>query len=507
MILSKISNIIPLNILNLFTKIIEQNPKLALKFLTIADSETIEEISKRKAVKQAKKAFKRVKNYKKFLKSKDFNNKIKNFKDFNKLPFTSKENYIKACKDIKDLLIDSDLSFATTVYKSSGTTGKSFIWAHNYKEGKEGINLSRIGLENLFKISNENALFVNGFALGPWVSGMKFAFIMNSIGPTINPGADYAEILGIIKTLRDKFSQIIIGGYPPFVKNLLEKGILEGINFKDYNLNFLLAGEGFSESFRDYLYTLIKSSPANAKSKIYSVYGAADIGVCGINENKDTVEIRRLAEKNKKLKQKLFRNKKSKLIPMLFQYNPLNFFIEESKGEVIITTINLDKMLPVIRYNIHDSGGVISYKKIKEIFKQQNIDIKVKLKLPFLYIDGRTGGVISINSAKVYPETISKALYQDKSLANLITGKFKLKKQQTSKQQTMFIIEIELKENIKPNIQLKNDFEKLIKKELCETNVEYKDMITHYSKHALPNVNLIEFKKSDSKMIIKHKYI
>ncbi len=514
MLISKLlriaGHILPLHTLDLFTSLIGKNPKRALRFLQTTDSQMLEEISRRKAVEQAKRASEKVEGYKKFLKIKGFDEKeIKNFKDFQNLPLTSKENYIKTCKNFEEVFVDSDLSAARTVYESSGYTGKPFLWAHNSKEEEEGVKFSRIGLENNFSISNKNTLFVNGFALGSWVSGMKFAFIMNKIGPTINPGADYSEILKILNSLGKKFPQIIIGGYPPFIKNLLEKGIAEGIDFKKYDINFLLAGEGFSESFRDYLYTLVESSPESRKSKIYSVYGTADTGVAGINENDDTIRIRRLSEKNSKLKKKLFNIQTVGETPMLFQYNPLSFFIEENKGEIIITTLSPDKIQPVIRYNVHDSGGVLSYKTMQRILKNEGIDAEIKLKLPFLYINGRTGGVISINSAKVYPETISRALYRNKLLAKLITGRFRLRKEYTKSQEVVFKVDIELKEKINPTGKLRKNFENILKKELCETNLEYNDMITHYSKNALPNINLIrynDFKDLNAIKGIKHRY-
>ena len=514
MLLSKLlkiaGNISPLYALNLFMDLIGKNPKRALMFLQIADSEMLEKLSRKKAVEQAKRASKRVKEYKRFLKTKGFDKKeIKNFEDFQILPLTSKENYIKTCKNFEDVFVDSDLSVIRTIYESSGYTGKPFLWAHNSKIEEEEIKFSRIGLENNFLVSSKNTLFINGFALGSWVSGMKFAFIMNKIGPTINPGADYDGILKILDTLGRKFSQIIIGGYPPFIKNLLEKGTAKGMNFEEYNINFLLAGEGFSESFRDYLYTLIKSSPEGKKSKIYSVYGTADTGVIGVNENEDTIKIRRLAEKNSELKKRLFNKIISAETPMLFQYNPLSFFIEENKEEIIITTVSPNEIQPVIRYNIHDSGGVIPYKKMQEILKNEGIDTKIKLKLPFLHINGRTGGVISINSAKVYPETISRALYKNKSLAGLITGRFRLKKEYTKNQEVVFKIDIELKEKINPTDKLKKNFENIIKRELSEANMEYKNMINHYSKNALPNINLIKYNNFDGLNInkeIKYKY-
>ncbi|RLI39409.1 hypothetical protein DRO69_14315 [Candidatus Bathyarchaeota archaeon] len=494
-----------LKVLERFSGFIMKNPKVSVKLLQTINPELLEKISKRKAVLQLKRAAKKVPFYKIFLKQHKIKiEKLKSFSDFKKVPLTTKENYITKCRDLSNLFVDGKLSSTNLIYKSSGYTGKALVWAHNLEEGDDDITYAKIGLESLFSISKNTTLLINGFALGSWVSGMKFALIMSRIAPTINPGANQDEILELINFFCDKFDQLIVSGYPPFIKNLVELGLSKGINFRKYNINFLLAGEGFSESFRDYLYTLIGSSSKGNKSKIYSIYGAADIGVSGINENDDTVMIRKAAEDNESLKYKLFG--KCESTPMLFQYNLMNFFIEQNfSGELVITKTNLRTAQPLIRYNIHDLGGVISYRKMQEILDDEGVDIKIKLALPFVYVTGRNRGTISINAAKIYPETIHKALYKDASLARFITGRFKMRKEYTKRHDEKFIINIELKEGVTPSAKLKMRLEKIIKKQLINDNLEYKDMITHYSDLALPHVNLVKYKKPGGN--IKNDYV
>ncbi|MFH1248684.1 MAG: hypothetical protein V1660_00860 [archaeon] len=504
--LKEISRIIPLSMIDFFLLKILKNPVLTLNILKVISPDLLEDTSKRKALYQAKRTIKKVKLYKNFL----IANKIEpgdlSLNDLKTLPYTSKEYYISKAKDISELLIEGDIKNANIIYKSSGYTGKPFIWANNLKEEESDIDYARLGLENLFQASKKNTLFINGFALGSWVSGMKFAYIMRSIGPTINTGANIQEILEIIKIMGNKFDQIVIGGYPPFVKNLLEGGIKNGINFKKYNINFLLAGEGFPESCRDYMYNLIGSSPQNSRSRIYSIYGAADIGVSGINENEDTVNIRRMAEKNKKLAKRLFGEINT--LPMLFHYNSMNFFIESTdKKEVVMSKINRHSLQPLIKYNIHDLGGVISNKEMRKILKEEGIKLKIKLALPFFFVNGRSDGTISINAAKVYPDTVMKAMYNNHYLANITTGRFRLRKEYNKNNDTIFIVDIELKKYINPSIRVKRLFEKEIKTELIKSDIEYQDMINHYSDKALPHVNLLKLGELNSERTIKNVYL
>ena len=76
-------------------------------------------------------------------------------------------------------------------------------------------------------------------------------------------------------------------------------------------------------------------------------------------------------------------------LPMIFQYNPADFLIEESKhGELITTLCRADYIAPKIRYNIHDKGHILQYNELLQILKKLNLEgkiIKSKTDLPVLF--------------------------------------------------------------------------------------------------------------------------
>ena len=63
-------------------------------------------------------------------------------------------------------------------------------------------------------------------------------------------------------------------------------------------------------------------------------------------------------------------------LPMVFQYNPLVHFLEvNSLGEVLCTVSRLDLMAPRIRYNVHDSGGLLEFATARRVLSEAGVDI------------------------------------------------------------------------------------------------------------------------------------
>src|SRR5205823_3223872 len=141
----------------------------------------------------------------------------------------------------------------------------------------------------------------------------------------------------------------VITGYPPFLKHLLDEGEARGFDWHAYRMTALVGGEGMSEGLRTYLLGRFRA--------VYSGYGASDLDMGVAGESTDTIFIRRHADQNPKLRRALFGD--DPRLPMLFHYNPLDYFVETNEqGELIITINRLSVLSPRIRYNIHDAGGV-----------------------------------------------------------------------------------------------------------------------------------------------------
>jgi phenylacetate-CoA ligase len=142
--------------------------------------------------------------------------------------------------------------------------------------------------------------------------------------------------------------------------------------------------------------------------------------------------IRQQAQKNPELAQKLFGD--ARRLPMLFQYDPLDYYVEQNDGGELIVTVNRTTALsPRLRYNVHDVGGRLDFDEVIATCKSFGLD---PLKdaplpyggkhpsLPFLFVGGRSDSTMSYLGANIYPEDVEQALFADApdSEKNIIKG-------------------------------------------------------------------------------------
>ena len=148
-------------------------------------------------------------------------------------------------------------------------------------------------------------------------------------------------------------------------------------------------------------------------------------------ESPVSVALRRLARARPDIRAALFGS--DPRLPMVFQYNPLVHFLEvNALGEVLCTVSRLDLMAPRIRYNVHDSGGLLEFATARRVLSAAGIDIgrlgalpdvagprgplpwSPPIPLPFVYVYGRRDATISVMGANIYPEDIETVVYGDR---------------------------------------------------------------------------------------------
>jgi phenylacetate-CoA ligase len=177
-----------------------------------------------------------------------------------------------------------------------------------------------------------------------------------------------------------------------------------------------------TEELRDVLLARFES--------VYSGYGATDIEIGMAGESPVSIAVRRLARARPDIGLALFGT--DSRLPMVFQYNPLIHYMEvNADGEVICTVSRLDLLAPRIRYNVHDSGGIVDFAEVRRVLKSFGFDLDRlneapevhgprgplpwarPIPLPFLWIHGRRDATISVMGSNIYPEDIETVLYRD----------------------------------------------------------------------------------------------
>jgi phenylacetate-CoA ligase len=222
--------------------------------------------------------------YKDFLKKNHVNpSKINSFSDFQFVPTISKDNYLRKYSRSSVCWDGNFKNNNWVISTTSGSTGEPFYFPRSSEQDKQYALLAELYLKTNFQIDKKSTLYINAFALGVWIGGLFTYQAIKLIADTgqyhlsiINPGLNKNEILNAIKKFGGKFDQIIIGGYPPFVKEVLDEGLEKKINWKKDKLRFVFSAESFTENFRDYI--LNQAGLSNPYLSTLNHYGTVDQG-------------------------------------------------------------------------------------------------------------------------------------------------------------------------------------------------------------------------------------
>lgn len=411
------------------------------------------------------------------------NSAVRSIDDFKILPITNKDNYLRAYP-LEDLCLDGVLNKERWVIAStSGSTGEPFYFPRTRFQDEQFALTAELVFLDYFEIDKKSTLFIDCFALGVWIGGMfsyqaakyiadsgKYAFSI------ITPGADKTETLKAIRSLAHRFDQIILGGYAPLVKDLIDDGRDAGIDWSRYDMKYFFAAEGFTEGYRDYI---AKNGGArNIYTAMINHYGTADLGTMS-HETPLSILARRFAVQNPDLYHEVFGE--TNRLPTLTQFIPELYFFEQVDGRLLCTSRG---GLPLVRYDLKDRGNVYTTRQFFDIYRKHGIDLLAEAKktgidhtvwnLPWVYVAERTDFTINIYSVNVYPESIRKAL-EDPNLQKSLTGKFSMQVGYNEEQNQYFEIHLELRPTAQENDVIRESAYQSIIEWLNRENSEWRD--------------------------------
>lgn len=471
---------------DLMQKFFMSNPKRAMWFMSTMPASFWEKQGRKKVLSTFHETAEKVSAYKKILAENNVDHEeIKTFEDFQKkVPIIDKDNYVKKYK-LKDRCL-GELPEMGTVSMSSGSSGTPSFWPRLARQDQMLPKyFENFYLQN-WNIDKKSTLFVVTMALGAWIAGQLVSGATKAIADSgkypltlITPGADVEQITRLLKELGKEYDQIIITVYPSLLVPILDAGEKKNIDWKRLNIKLWIGGEPVSGKWLKRVRSRLNADPKDI-SFVANVYGTSDAGGIGFSTPLSSL-ITNLSSKNKQLAKSLF---DSENLPSLIQYSPMGYFIEEANGKIII---NYMSGVPLIRYRICDSGGVISFKKIKETLKKHGYDVGEMLlkkgyeknttwKWPFLYVFGRSDNTVSIGGANVYPENVESALYQKETE---MINSFKLTIKTSKKGAMQLVILVELKKDAKISLEKMVDLERkyhdIFLDKLLETNDDFRD--------------------------------
>jgi phenylacetate-CoA ligase len=419
--------------------------------------------------------------------------------DLTGIPVTDKESYVKKFS-IEERCVDGKLpEYGAVIDESSGTSGTPNNWVRGPREREEIRKIIQLSMHNM--VGKKQIFLINAFALGPWATGMNVSMSLVNISVLKSTGPDVQKIVNTLNLFGPNY-QYIICGYPPFLKNLVDS---KEVDWKKFKIISFYGGEGMSEPTRDYLLQYFE--------RIYGSYGASDLEINIATENDYTIALRRTIVSNPELSKRLVKD--YGMVPMIFQYNPLDYVIEtNSEGELMVTLCRASNVSPKVRYNIHDLGHVLRMPELQRILQELNItDVilkKPETDLPLIFHYGRSDASVGFYGCKVTPNDIQEVVYGDEAIKDHIAS-FSLITFEDEANNKHLTIALELLEGHEaPGDSTRQEWETHVFDKLREVNQDFRESSKMVPEGCHPTLEIykhLEGPFADQDIRVKRKYI
>lgn len=398
--------------------------------------------------------------------------------DFGTLPTMDKATYLLAAGPEEIQADDMDTTF--TYFRSSGSSGRPFLWPQLRGDYRWSARRMRDFLESTYRIHERRTLAVVGLALGSWVGGDQYSWVLKNVAletpypfAVISPGNRHEEIIELINHQQHSVDQFLLVICPSHIGHLRLLAESLGQPLPLNRLRFLVVGEVFPESFRRSL--LRRSGLATADPLMISLYGSADTGALAV-ESPASIALRRLLEDDPALADRFgFRRP----LPHFFHCTASDAYIETVDGELCVTRW---QGIPLVRYNLHDRARLLAWEPLRQEVLQsadhQRVDaadlhqLQDPSALPDLIaLTGRSDDAILLGGT-----TITAAMLDDvmrrPALAELLTGAYRAAAPFEDDRQFLDL-ELELHENLIVDANLAGGLAAEVVLGLCQINPEF----------------------------------
>jgi phenylacetate-CoA ligase len=421
------------------------------------------------------------------------------------LPSTSKAEYHQAFA-LPELCRQGRLEGADIVAVSTGSTGEPTFWPRFAGDELGSTLRFEQVLVDGFGLGERRILGVVCFALGSWVGGMYTTFACRNLAAKgyaltlVTPGSNRAEILRVVRALAPLFDDLVLFGYPPYLKDVIDAGRADGLDWTRFRVHLVTAGEVFSEEWRTLVMERLGASEPARQSA--SLYGTADGGVLA-NETPLSIGIRRFLAREPRAARELFGESR---LPTLCQYDPFHRYFETANGELVFSG---DGTVPLIRYRILDRGGMVPYGRMLAFLRDHGYvpppESLRAYELPFVYVFGRQGFALSFYGANVYPENIAVGLEQP-AIAPAVTGKFVMELRHFGAEHDSEIsITVELAPGVEAGTELSTAIAFSVREQLERLNSEFANYVP--PERRTPRIQLLPLGEPEYFPIgVKHRY-
>ncbi|MBF0217298.1 MAG: hypothetical protein HQL30_09940 [Candidatus Omnitrophica bacterium] len=374
--------------------------------------------------------------------------RVRDLRDFTgRAPILDKNRlFTENLHEIGRIISGNSFSACEAIFPSSGFSGKfSFGLLRKGSTKAQGKRLYK-ALNFVFGISSKRTLLINALSMGISMTVPKVV--------TVNTGLRSDIVISVLRTFGAYFDQFILIGENAFIKKTVEEGEKTGLAWPDINIHVIFGGESFPESYRTYLESFLGPRP---DLLVGASFGFAESGLNVMSETRKSVLIRRKAALDPGLISDLV-GKTERVSPVFMQYYPFGMYVEAQDGMLLFTDLAGGARLPVIRYSTGDEGAIIPYDKAKAVLLDHGLSKCLPdYGLPLVALKGRAE-FLTIGGERIYPDLVKDAIFSDRSLADLTTGYFRMKKKDEA-----LSVELQLKDDAPEPVTLINRFKSAVK--------------------------------------------
>lgn len=409
---------------------------------------------------------------------------VRSLSDFARLPLLDKATYVQRYP-LADRCAGGELHAADMLAFSSGSTGSPTVWPRSQADELIVARRFEQVFRDSFRAHERSTLAVVCFALGTWIGGMFTASCCRLLASkgylvtTVTPGNNRPEIYRVLKEMGARYEQIVLLGYPPFLKDVVDNGPASGVDWRAYRARLVLAGEVFSEEWRSLMGERLHGTDPLRESA--SLYGTADGGVLA-NETPLSIAIRRFLAGNPECAREIFGESR---LPSLFQYDPIARYFETHQGTLLFSGRSI---APLVRYHIADKGGLLPFDQMLALVEKRGFSVPESAiaplrKLPFVYVFGRADFTVSYFGANIYPENVTVALERG-GIREWTSGKFVLEVAHDRDQNPELCVTVELAPGHPPSSEREREIAEAIVAELRRLNSEFAHYVPLESQRA-----------------------
>ncbi|MFT3660677.1 MAG: hypothetical protein QM809_04590 [Gordonia sp. (in: high G+C Gram-positive bacteria)] len=344
--------------------------------------------------------------------------------EFSGLPPVTKDGYLRV-HDLSDLVWDADVAAAGAWSASSGSSGRATFWPRAQTAREDAAHFHDRMFSDFFDTRARSTLVVDAFAMGTWIGGVytyDAALDLRERGHRISvvtPGIQADAVLECLAGLGPHYDQVVLAGYPPFVRDVLDDA---GPDILRQRLGLLLAGEPITEAWRDHL--LEKIGAPGETDRICLIYGTADAGVMG-HETPMSVAVRRAAPVGSALADELY-GPDAETVPTFVEYDAQRRYVETDGDGCLLFTV--DSAVPLIRYRLNDRGHLVDGSGLRAALRRhgcRELAERVDPSSSFLVLGSRTDVAATFYGLNIWPEQLMPAFDGD-AFAGELTGRFQI---------------------------------------------------------------------------------